>query len=159
MQLCSGSTVRISAPPAPHLLIRCTCSSVEQTDSVFKLQTCALIVLCLMRVIPALVSRLPVIDPACSWPAFQACFPRLPACLLSTTTNFGFAFPFANSACSGLFYYARLPVTLPASASHYETADPCLPSVQWIKLFYFNQLCCIWFLPRILTSTTLCAVI
>lgn len=54
----------ITVPPAPHLLIRCTCSSLELTDSVFQIWTWTHSGpdrFCVMRVFPACFSL-----PACS---------------------------------------------------------------------------------------------
>lgn len=150
MRLCSGSTVMITAPPVPHLL---------DLDSRLRF-ILGRILLCNIRAIPALVSCLPARYRPC---LFLICFWSLLSqitCLPSVPNHeLWISLPVADFSCSGLFYLARLLVTLPASASDYETADPCLLSVRWIKLFYSTQLCCIWFLPQILTSTSLCAVI
>lgn len=56
---------------------------------------------------------------ACSWPAFQACFPRFPACRLCPTTNYWTVY-LLPTLLVGLIYFARLLVNWPASFPNIE---------------------------------------
>lgn len=67
--------------------------------------------------------------------------PRLPACLLALTTNYCTCLLVADSTCCGLFCPTWLSVNLPVSVHNNETADPCLPSVPWMKAVFIPLDC------------------